>query len=249
MSDYLWLVPALGLLTFMACRAAPIWLDCRWRSVPRRWYWTLAGIVAPSRYWWRARIEAMSPDEQADVLARETAKLGLSRADSLRCPLCGTDVPHAWTLDAEGRPMIAPGPVHCPQCDFRLDACRHCEHFLPGAPGALGGYALGGGDMSFGRCGQYKTPQSVDQVYSPEMAQRLKERGYEVLNAPIPIVDSFMPPDFCRAFQPQRKRLQVGGVRWPEARRAALLRLLAPSQSAGPSASEETASDAEQWLL
>jgi len=61
-------------------------------------------------------------------------------------------------------------------------------------------------------------------------------------------VDSFLPPDFCTAFVPDRKRLQTSAVRWPDARRVALLRLLAPSPAHKTAVSEEPSSD-EQWLL
>jgi hypothetical protein len=70
--------------------------------------------------------------------------------------------------------------------------------------------------------------QPVEQACSPEIARQLKARGIEQVNAPLPIVDSFIPPDFCTAFSPDRKRLQIGGVRWPDARHTALLRLIAP---------------------
>jgi hypothetical protein len=75
----------------------------------------------------------------------------------------------------------------------------------------------------------------------------------------MPIVDSFVPPDFCTKFAPARKRVQASEVHWPDARRVALLRLLAPPQSEGSEAApppapetetpEELPSDDEQWLL
>lgn len=243
-----WLIILLFILSGLAVRATPIWLDAGRRGAPwpQRLRCILVGIVAPSRYWWGARIEAMSAEERADLLSRETASLGVNRADSLPCPLCGTEVPHAWALDAEGQPTIAPGPVKCPQCDFRLDACRHCAHFLPGSPRT--GLATSD-DLTYGRCSFYKTTQPVDQVASPEIAKRLKDRGYESLRSPTPIVDSFVPLDYCRAFQPERKRLRIGGVRWPDARRAALLRLLTPTPAVELPSSDRAVSDEEQWLL
>lgn len=249
MNGYVWLAIALVGLALLACRAAPIWIDSsRHGARPsRRLRWMLTGIIVPSRYWWGARIEIMSPQEQADLLVRETAMLGLTRADSLRCPLCGAEVMNAWTLDADGRPDVAPGPVQCPGCDFRLDACRHCAHFLPGSA-TTGGFSLRGDEMTFGRCGFYKTPQSVEQITTPEVARRLKESGYETINSPLPIVDSFVPPDFCRAFQPERKRMKESLVRWPDARRAALLRLLLPRPVSEKTSPEEPSGD-EQWLM
>jgi len=247
MSSYLWLAVGLAALIFLACRARRIWIDGGRHGVAHRLRWALVGTVSPSRYWWGARIEALSPQEQADLLARQTAELGLSRADSLRCPLCRAEVVHAWTLTSDCRATVAPGSK-CPECDFRLDACRHCAHFLPGAP-RMGPISLSAGDdATFGRCSFYKVPQPVEQTCTPEIARRLKERGWETVRAPLPIVDSFLPPDFCTAFMPDRKRLQAGEVRWPDTRRLALLRLLAPSPTLKATSFEEPSSD-EQWLL
>jgi hypothetical protein len=108
-------------------------------------------------------------------------------------------------------------------------------------------------DLSSGRCTVYKKSQPVEQVSLPEMARRLKERGYETVRAPMPIMDSFFPPDHCRAFAPERRRLKASEVGWPDARRTALLRMLAgPVAASAPSAqasSDTVVSDEEQWLL
>jgi hypothetical protein len=88
----------------------------------------------------------------------------------------------------------------------------------------------------------------VEHIATPEVATRLKEHGYDSLNAPTPIADSFIPLDGCNAFQPDRKRLQVGGVRWPGARHAALLRLLLPRPAPEKTSPKEPSGD-EQWLF
>jgi len=250
MNGYFYLAVGLAALGFSVYRAGHIWVDASRRGfgLARRLGWTLLGTVTPSRYWWGARIEALSPQEQANLLARETAALGLSRADSLRCPLCGAEVPHAWALASNGRHTVAPGPIECPHCDFRLDSCRHCAHFLPGPPQAWG-LSWRSDDLTCGRCNQYKVTQPVEQACSPEMARQLKARGYEHLRAPRPITDSFLPPETCTAFKPDRKRLRASGIRWPDARRVALLRLLAPPQAPQTTPPEEVPSGDEQWLL
>jgi hypothetical protein len=254
MSSYLLVaagLAALGFLAYRAYRAGRVWIDAGRRGFdpPRRVAWALLGALAPARYWWGARIDALSARERAELLAREAAALGLRRADGLRCPLCGAEVPGAWALAPGGRPTVASGPVECPRCDFRLDACRHCARFLPGKPPAWGQLCWGGGDVTFGRCGHYKEWQPVEQTCSPEVARQMQARGWEQVRAPLPIVDSFLPPDFCTAFQPDRKRLKAGGVRWPAARRAALLRLLAPPPSPEAEPPEGTPSGDERWLL
>ncbi len=247
MSNYWWLVASLAVLIFLACRAGRIWIDSGRHDVTHRLRWALVGTIAPSRYWWGGRIEALSPKEQADLLACHTVELGLSRADSLRCPLCRAEIVRAWALTRGRRASVAPGSK-CPKCDFRLDACRHCAHFLPGAP-RTGPISLWvGDDATFGRCSFYRVPQPVEQTCSPEIARRLKERGWETVRAPLPIVDSFLPPDFCTAFMPDRKRLRASDVKWPDAHHVALLRLLAPSSALKATSFEEPSGD-EQWLL
>ncbi|MGD8397879.1 MAG: hypothetical protein PVG11_03405, partial [Anaerolineae bacterium] len=166
---------ALAVLALLAYRASQIWRDSRqleWHPA-RRLSWALWGALMPSSYWWDARVEALEQDDQDELLGTETETLDVSRADALVCPLCGTEVPDAWTVDARGEPGVAPGPVECPQCDFRLDACRHCAHFLPGQPGDTGSLAVNAGDITSGRCGYYKTYQPVEKATTPDMARRL----------------------------------------------------------------------------
>ena len=104
MTTTIWLAIGLLLLVFLGYRAGRVWLDTGQRNLSpaRRVGWALAGAVWPDRYWWEARIEAMTVREREELLAWETRDLGLSRADSLRCPLCSSEVPRAWALEADG---------------------------------------------------------------------------------------------------------------------------------------------------
>ena len=251
MIDFVWLAAGRAMLGFLAHRSGRIWVDAGRRGfrAARRLEWALVGAVIPSRYWWGARIDALSPQEQDELLARETAALGLRRADGLRCPLCTAEVPRAWALAPDGRPTVAPGPIECPRCDFRLDVCRHCAHFLPGGLRAWGQLDLGGGDFTFGRCDRRRVPQPVEEACTPSAARQLKARGWDQVRAPLPIVDSFVPPDDCTAFTPDHKRLQAGGVRWPDARRTALLRLLAPPPVPEMESPKGLPTGDDQWLL
>lgn len=244
-------VLGLILLAFLTWRATRIGIDAGQHGFDwaHRLRWALLGTLSPAWYWWGARIERLTGDEQSDLLTRETAALELERADSLRCPLCGAEIPAAWALTPGGSPTVAPGPVACPRCDFRLDACRHCGRFLPGAPKRWGELRWGDNDMTFGRCSHYKKSRSVDEIYSPEMARQLKARGWQRVRAPLSVTDSLVPPDFCTAFVPSRKRLRADRVRWPDARRAALLRLLSSPRRPETTSEEAFASSDEQWLL
>ena len=251
MTTTLWLAIGLALLAFFGYRAARVWLDTGERSLDpaRRVGWALVGTLFPDRYWWAARIEAMTVREREEVLAQGTSDLGLNRAGSLRCPLCGTEVPRAWALDAGHYPTIAPGPIECPECDFRLDACRHCAHFLPGSPQRITSARWVADDLGSGRCSRYRVSQPVEQTTTADMARRLKERGFEQVRAPMPIVDSFLPPDSCRAFTPERRRLKQSRLSWPDARRSALLRLLALPAAPAARNTDPLAEGEDPWLL
>jgi hypothetical protein len=251
MMGYLWMALGLSTLGFLGYRGGRVWWDAHQRHMrPRDQVgWALLGAVVPTRYWWGARIEAMSEGERQALLTQETRALGLRRADSLRCPLCGAEISHAWTLTTNGRAAIAQGPVECPGCDFRLDACRHCAYLLPGPPQAGLGSPWVRGDLSSGRCSLHSAAQPVEEACTPDIARQLRARGYDQIRAPLPIVDSFLPPDRCRAFAPERKRLQQGRVRWPDARRTALLRLVTSPVPQRASAPQTAAQGDELWLL
>lgn len=207
----------------------------------------LAAILSPARYWWGARLILLPRAEQERLLTEEAARLGLSRVDSVRCPLCGAEIERAWTIDDSGRLAVRPGPVSCPQCDFRLDACRHCRHFQPGgAANSLGGVA----DYTHGSCGVHKRSQPVEDFCTPGMARQLRARGYDYLSGPAPILDSYLPLSGCRSFALDERRLRASGVRRPGLRQRGLLRLLAMSGEAeDEGTSPELPSSEEQWLL
>lgn len=250
MTHYLWLIFGMCLLAFLGYRAGRVWLDAGQRGFApaHRLGWAVFGAVASGRYWWGARIEALSAHETDALLARETESLGLNQADSVSCPLCGAEVSRTWILTPAGRPTVGPGPIECPACDFRLDACRHCTHFLPGSSkGPIASPWLSG-DVTTGRCSRYKASQPVEQVCAPDMARRLKTRGYEQVRAPLPILDSYLPPDHCTAYVPDRRRIQASGIRWPDDRRTALIHLLVTPAVSTPPAKDPPSGD-ERWLL
>jgi hypothetical protein len=249
--SYFWLALGFVMLAVLAYRGSRIWRDAVRLGLDtvHRVRWTLCGAIVPSCYWWQARLRALPSEERAELLARETAALSLSSVDSLRCPLCEAEVPRAWAIGANDKPTIAPGPIECPNCDFRLDACRHCAHFLPGSPSVWGQTAWNRADVTHGRCDHYKTWQPIEQATAPDMARRLRDRGFERVRAPMPVMDSLLPPEHCRAYEPDRKGLRAGGIEWPDTRRRGLLGLLAPSSTQDSRQDQPLPSDHEQWLL
>jgi hypothetical protein len=238
------LVLALVALGFLAWRALRIWQDAARRGFAPgpRLGWSLLGSIVPDRYWWAARLERISPQQQRDLLRLETQRLGLNHAAAQCCPLCGAEVPDAWQLTPVGRLTVASSPVECPHCDFRLDACRHCAHFLPASARAWPAQQWAVSISTEGRCNHYRTWQPVEELCEPQMARQLKKRGYDQVRGPMRVVDSYLPPDTCRAFEPDPSRIRRSGIRWPGPRRAALLRLAAADPGNGVLAQPETTS-------
>ena len=180
--------------------------------------WAASAAIYPGWYWQRARLQRLRPDEAHEILQSAARAHRLASVANLRCPLCDAEMVNVLSVAAGGRLAVA-SQSRCPRCDFRLDACRHCQHFLP-ARDAIGGQI----DMTHGRCQAYRAPQPVAEAF-PDMAQRLTALGYDTLNAPKPIVDSFVPLDECRSFALDDKRLRLSTAKWLGRERLALLQL------------------------
>ncbi len=180
--------------------------------------WGISALVYPAGYWRQARLERMMPEE-AKLWLESAAKIHrLTSVANVRCPLCGAEIDRALTVTGAGRLASRPR-ANCPRCDFRLDACRHCQHFLPAQEG-IGGQP----DMTHGRCGVYRAAQPVEAAY-PQMARRLIAMGYDTLNTPKPILDSYVPLDECTRFELASERLRQNQVSWLSRERIALIRL------------------------
>ncbi|HIC87960.1 MAG TPA: hypothetical protein EYP04_00935 [Anaerolineae bacterium] len=253
------LIFALSALLWLAVQAGRVWTDARRRGFPPRQRLWLAAQAAlfPDRYWWDARLHAMPAEERDALLRQGAARLGLQRVDGLRCPLCGqAEIERAWALTKEGKLTVPRREVTCPACDFRLDSCRHCAHFLPGERGAGRTPGLSWGaetSIAYGRCNAYKEWQPVRELYAPDMVRQLESRGFSSIRAPKRIVDSYIPLEACRAFELDLKRLRANGVPSPGKTRRRLLKLLAlveaetGDQEGRPE--EPPLSEEEMWLL
>jgi hypothetical protein len=178
-------------------------------------------MVAPERYWWGERLTRLDEAEARNLLRSEAAAHGLASVADVRCPLCDSELTGALALTEAGRLAIRPG-AQCPKCDFRLDACRHCDHFLPARE--LSSAFSRQEDFSHGRCRWYRARQPVREAY-PQQATQLEALGYDELTAPRPITDSYFPLPECTAFTLNVERLKHSDVPWLTGQRLALLRL------------------------
>ena len=180
--------------------------------------WGIMAMAYPAGYWRQARLERMRPDEAKDWLEAAANERRLASVANIRCPLCDAEIDGALTVTAAGHLGGRP-QTNCPRCDFRLDACRHCQHFLPAQDGISGQT-----DITHGRCEAYRAAQPVEEAY-PQMARRLMAMGYDTLNAPKPIVDSYVPLDECNRFEMAPERLRQNRVSGLGRERVALIRL------------------------
>jgi len=107
---------------------------------------------------------------------------------------------------------------------------------------------MGGSDITYGRCSIYKKERPVDKTYSPSVVKKLKAFGISYVRDNLPIIDSYFPPDFCRAFSPDKKRIKSADVSWPNRKITALIKMLNEEQD-GMKKREETPDEGEKWLL
>ncbi len=183
--------------------------------------WAVLALVDARRYWWSARLDLLSIDEARDLLQATAQAHRLKSVVNVRCPLCDAEIEKAFAVTEDGTLFIR-RQAACKHCDFRLDACRHCEHFLPSTAGAT--LFDRHGDFSHGRCGFYRAAEPVRTAY-PQHARRLEAMGYDMLPAPKPIADAYIPLEECTAFTLRREQLRNNGISWLGRDRVALIRL------------------------
>jgi len=193
-------------------------------------------LVAPDDYWWGARLERLTAAEQTAVLAEAARRLGLRSVANLRCPLCGQEMEKALGVSPTGQ-IVVPRETTCPACGFRLDACRHCQHFKAGAQTGGAGPAWGGMAMRWeidytqGACQLYKEGRSVAEVCPPPIANKLLEMGLDYVQTPKAVPDSFVPLEECHTFALDEEGLRRSGIRGVDRCRARLLHLLVSNQA------------------
>ncbi|MBM3135200.1 MAG: hypothetical protein FJZ89_07955 [Chloroflexi bacterium] len=228
---------AAAVLAWRLGAATRVYQDARARRFPAlpRLGYAARALVAPDDYWWGARLERLTAAEQTAILAEAARRLGLRSVANLRCPLCRQEMGKALSISPAGQ-IVVPRETICPACGFRLDACRHCQHFKPGAQTGGAGPAWGGmalrweTDYTQGACQLHKEMRSVADVCPPQMANKLLEMGLDYVQTPKAIPDSFVPLEDCRAFTLDEEELRRSDIRGVDKRRARLLRLLISNQ-------------------
>ena len=183
--------------------------------------WALVAVIDADRYWWDARLDRLAAPEARELLITAAQAHRLLSVINLRCPLCDTEIKNVFAVADNGE-LYVRRQAACTHCDFRVDACRHCAHFLPATGGAT--VFDRRGDFSSGRCGFYRAPESVRTAY-PQHARRMLALGYDTLPAPRPIVDSYIPLAECTAFSLRQEHLRYSNIPWINRQRVALIRL------------------------
>ncbi len=209
------------MLAWRGVIAAQVVLDARRRgceliAIGR---WALTAMVDADRYWWGARLDRLAAPEARELLVEAARAHNLLTVTSVRCPLCDAEIKNALAVADDGD-LYVRRQAACAHCDFRVDACRHCAHFIPAGATVFDRH----GDFSHGRCDFYRAPEAVRTAY-PEHASRMEAMGFDMLPTPKPIVDSFIPLAECTAFSLKPELLQQSKVPWVGRQRAALIRL------------------------
>jgi hypothetical protein len=217
------IIGILSLIVWRGVLALQVALDARRRSFTpfEIGRWALIAVVAADRYWWGARLDRLAVPEARELLIDLARTYGLLHVTNVRCPLCETEIKNALAVTDSGELYIRRNAA-CSHCDFRVDACRHCAHFLP----AAGGYTMfeRRGDFSHGRCGFYRAPEPVRTAY-PQHARRMEALGYDMLPTPKRIADSYIPLAECTAFSLRPELLRNSRVPWIDRQRVNLIRL------------------------
>jgi len=221
--NLLLIIIALSLIAWRGISAVQVGLDARRRGfAPSEIVrWALVSVVDADRYWWGARLDRLAALEARELLAAAAQTLRLLTVVNVRCPLCDHEIKNALSVADDGE-LYVRRQATCPHCDFRVDACRHCAHFLPATGGAT--VFDRHGDVSHGRCGFYRALEAVCTAY-PQHASRMEAMGFDVLPTPRPIVDSYIPLSECTTFSLKLEHLRQSKGLWLDRRRAALIRL------------------------
>jgi hypothetical protein len=221
--NLLLIIGVVGLLTWRGAIAAQVVADARRRGFASSEIarWGLIAVIDADRYWWGARLDRLPVPEARELLIDLARTHNLLSVVNVRCPLCDREIKNALAVADDGA-LYARRQTACSHCDFRVDACRHCAHFLPATGSSI--MFDRHGDFSHGRCDFYRAPEAVRTAY-PQHASRMEAMGFDMLPTPKPIADSFIPLSECTAFALKLDLLRQSNVPWLDRQRVALIRL------------------------
>jgi hypothetical protein len=221
--NLLLIISVAGLLVWRGFVVIRVGLDARRRGFKpiEIIRWMLIAVIADDRYWWGPRLDRLSTPEARELLVAMAQAHQLLSVVDVRCPLCDSEIKNALAVADDGD-LYVRRKAACAHCDFRVDACRHCQHFQPDT----GGFTMFDrhGDVSHGRCGFYRAVEPVRTAY-PRHARRLEAMGYDMLPTPKAITDSYIPLTECTAFSLKPELLRDSHVPWIDRQRVALIRL------------------------
>lgn len=155
----------------------------------------IIGFFHYPQFLWSRRLMLDLPSETIQTILKESTKITkVSAPDSLFCPFCKIEIPHALRFLSEENITTTKRPMLCPRCQLRFDCCRYCQNY------ELSGNQRWMFENSRGKCTVIKEVQSIDTFCEPPMAKRLHDMGWDSLYTGLSIPDSFTPPDRCRQF-------------------------------------------------
>jgi len=158
-------------------------------------------------YLWVRRLSLkLNPSDKKQILKDSKKMTNVSEPDSLYCPFCQIEIPHALRIVSNNALTTTKRPLLCPRCALRFDCCRYCQHY------EMSTNQFTPFDRNQGKCKIIKEVQNVDTFCNPSMAKRLREMGWENLYASIVIHDNFSPPDRCRQFIVDGKKMLLDHI-------------------------------------
>lgn len=189
--------------------AIPAFLFSRQKNLS--WFSSLSNALLAFFHYpyfhWVLRLNLpLTAEEKESILQESKILTRVSHPSSILCPFCQIEIPGVLKEVEKNGLTVRKRPLTCPKCHTRLDVCRYCLYFEP----TTSHFSLSQNSGS-GRCSVIKKRQPVEEMCTPDMAQRLKNMGYDSFYAGLRIYDSFSPPSSCRQFQWDESKTKTDG--------------------------------------
>lgn len=155
----------------------------------------ITGFFHYPQFLWSQRLTLDLPLKAIQTILKESVNITkVSAPDSLFCPFCKIEIPHALRFISGENLTTTKKPMLCPRCQLRFDCCRYCQNYEKSISKSWRF------ENSQGKCQVIKEVQSIDTFCDPSIAKRLRDMGWNSLYTGLSIPDSFTPPDRCRQF-------------------------------------------------